>query len=494
MSLRRAAHLAFFRRAPQAAAGVRASTLVVLFLLTLSLSAIIDFLVAGQEMTFNEYGIVRAFAEAAVFAGAIIVAGGRTAALPLSRALADFLAIIFLFRLLTLDLVALYLLPVNGFGQLDYYRYAAWTPLNYLLMAWLYFAMWRAGRQLWNGQLRLAGLRFAAAGILPLLLVPFQPIVLGYNSNWQRLDAWHLGRSALLALQRDTGAQETSYRDPPPQYDIEAALYRQPKLIDEALAGLRPSPKNQPQIYFVGMAASDAQDVFRREVISAQDIMGERFGTSGRSVLLINSYDTIARTALASRTNLELILEGIGKAMDRRKDVLVLFITSHGSKGLLSVTAPGFSLNQITPDWLAQALKKSAIKHKVLILSACHAGSFIPALSDADTLILTAAHADRTSFGCSNERDWTYFGDALFNYAFKNTRSFPDAFAEAKKLIEKWEGEQGLTPSDPQIFAGSAITEMLKAFPFPSPKSTPDVARPPIAAQIADDDFRRGLR
>ena len=127
--------------------------------------------------------------------------------------------------------------------------------------------------------------------------------------------------------------------------------------------------------------------------------------------------------------------------------------------------------------------------------------AFLERLRQSGNLEMSGPFTDETggaylirAANFEEERDWTYFGDALFNNAFKNTRSFPDAFAEAKKLIEKWEGEQGLTPSDPQIFAGSAITEMLKAFPFPSTKSTPDVARPPIAAQIADDDFHRGRR
>jgi hypothetical protein len=31
-------------------------------------------------------------------------------------------------------------------------------------------------------------------------------------------------------------------------------------------------------------------------------------------------------------------------------------------------------------------------------------------------VVLTAAAADKTSFGCEPSRDWTFFGDALFNH------------------------------------------------------------------------------
>jgi hypothetical protein len=39
---------------------------------------------------------------------------------------------------------------------------------------------------------------------------------------------------------------------------------------------------------------------------------------------------------------------------------------------------------------------------------------FVPALADARTLVITAAAADRPSFGCEDGATWTYFGDAFF--------------------------------------------------------------------------------
>ena len=110
---------------------------------------------------------------------------------------------------------------------------------------------------------------------------------------------------------------------------------------------------------------------------------------------------------------------------------------------------------------MTKAFADAEIKNKVIIISACYSGSFIPALRSDDTLIMTAASAEKTSFGCSNEREWTYFGDALFNHAFKNTRSMKQAFSEAKDLIKKWETEQNLTPSEPQISVGMNISSAL---------------------------------
>jgi hypothetical protein len=76
-------------------------------------------------------------------------------------------------------------------------------------------------------------------------------------------------------------------------------------------------------------------------------------------------------------------------------------------------------------------------------------------------MILTAARADRTSFGCSNEREWTYFGDAFFNHALRQERTFVAAYERARDLVETWEKEQGLVASEPQIFVGDAIRDKI---------------------------------
>ena len=77
---------------------------------------------------------------------------------------------------------------------------------------------------------------------------------------------------------------------------------------------------------------------------------------------------------------------------------------------------------------------------------------------------MTAARTDRTSFGCANGREWTYFGDALFNNALREEKDFVKAFDKAKTLIEKWEFWRVLLlqgRSEPQISVGSEIVKVL---------------------------------
>src|SRR5262249_52475492 len=79
-----------------------------------------------------------------------------------------------------------------------------------------------------------------------------------------------------------------------------------------------------------------------------------------------------------------------------------------------------------------------------------------------DTLIITAADPDHTSFGCKDGNTWTYFGDAFFNTALRGTSNLKDAFASASSLIRKRELEERLTPSNPQMAGGENIEHILK--------------------------------
>src|SRR5262249_31011658 len=98
---------------------------------------------------------------------------------------------------------------------------------------------------------------------------------------------------------------------------------------------------------------------------------------------------------------------------------------------------------------------------RVIVISACHSGSFAPALAGPSSLVIAAAHADRSSFGCEDRREWTYFGDAFFNRALRKERSFERAFERARQLIGRWEKNERLEPSLPQIAGGEALRPRL---------------------------------
>jgi Peptidase C13 family len=98
------------------------------------------------------------------------------------------------------------------------------------------------------------------------------------------------------------------------------------------------------------------------------------------------------------------------------------------------------------------------------VVSACYSGGFVEALKSETTLVMTAADAYHTSFGCGSESDFTYFGKAYFDQALRKHSSFTAAFHEARHIIETRERSEGKTPSNPQMFIGAAMQEKLQAF------------------------------
>src|SRR6202034_4679823 len=117
---------------------------------------------------------------------------------------------------------------------------------------------------------------------------------------------------------------------------------------------------------------------------------------------------------------------------------------------LLSVSNGLLPLEQVTGDNLASALRDSGIKRRVIVISACHAGAFIAPLKDPNTVLITAAAADKTSFGCSDDRDLTYFGEAFYRDALPRAKDLQDAFALTRSGSATRERAEGVTPSDPQ--------------------------------------------
>src|SRR4029077_9041476 len=115
---------------------------------------------------------------------------------------------------------------------------------------------------------------------------------------------------------------------------------------------------------------------------------------------------------------------------------------------------PPLELAQLTPSALARMLADSGIKWKVIVISACFSGGFIEPLKDATTLIITAADAFHSSFGCEYDSDYTWFSEALYDEALRETFSFAEAFDMAKETVSDRERAEGYQASNPQMFVG----------------------------------------
>jgi hypothetical protein len=61
------------------------------------------------------------------------------------------------------------------------------------------------------------------------------------------------------------------------------------------------------------------------------------------------------------------------------------------------------------------------------------------------------------SFGCSEEADFTYFGDALFAQALNQTDDLQQAFTLAKATVADREVADNFEASEPQIWAPKGV-------------------------------------
>ena len=241
-------------------------------------------------------------------------------------------------------------------------------------------------------------------------------------------------------------------------YESETMLFAEPERIDAALDNVAPSSGDRPLLYFVGFAGYGEQHVFGAEIAFAARIVDARYATTQRSLLLVNDVDDRASHPLATVSGLERVLKGIASKMQLERDALFLFLTSHGSDDPeLSVSNGMLPLRPLTGDALANALDSSGIVWRVIVISACHSGAFIEPLRNDRTIVLTAAAAERTSFGCSDDRDLTYFGEAFFRDALPDATSLLDAFETARRAIAERETSEAVSPSEPQAFVGDEI-------------------------------------
>jgi hypothetical protein len=217
--------------------------------------------------------------------------------------------------------------------------------------------------------------------------------------------------------------------------------------------------EDAPRVSVVSFGLFGDQGVFRNEATGAAQVVAGRFG-SGPVNVQYNSKKGGGATIEALAMSLQVAASG----MDPENDVLFLILTSHGSRDGLVVKA-GRLTQTLTPSNLADMLARTSVRHKVVVISACYSGVFIPRLANPDVLVITAADADHPSFGCEDKAKWTYFGDAFFNVALRRARSLKEAFVVARALVRKRELRERFEPSNPLMAGGANVQPLLIASP-----------------------------
>jgi hypothetical protein len=245
----------------------------------------------------------------------------------------------------------------------------------------------------------------------------------------------------------------------------EELLYAQPERIDAALRAVDDAVSPASRMYYLGFAGFGDQKVFAEEIALSAQRVHDRYDTSRRRLFLVNDLRDFDAHMLASPEALRRALRGIAQRMDRERDVLFMALSSHGKReARLVVTNGALPLNWLTGEALARMLRESGIRWKVLVISACYAGAFIEHLRDDHTIVITASAADQTSFGCRDDRELTYFGEAFYRDALPKAPNLRAAFDAAAAAISMRERREGLEPSRPQAHFGRAMVTKLEEF------------------------------
>jgi hypothetical protein len=293
---------------------------------------------------------------------------------------------------------------------------------------------------------------FAGAGPLRSVMLGALYSLALFASLWMlpRTELWYTDESAAEQVQQGM------------DLDVEAVFYAQPDLMQQRLAALEPQRPGVADLYLLAVGGFGLEDVFLKEVEYVREQFDRQYATTGRSLILANNPATVNRYPLASRPNLARSLQGVAQKMDTDEDVLFLFMTSHGSPDhRFSLEFGPVQLNDLTPQQVRQALDDAGIRWRVILVSSCFSGGFIDALQSPETLVITAAAADRTSFGCGVDSDFTYFGTAYFKQALQQQPRFIQAFELANQWVSEREAREQIGASQPQLSVGDAIASKL---------------------------------
>jgi hypothetical protein len=294
----------------------------------------------------------------------------------------------------------------------------------------------------------------------------------------------HTSPWPMLGTGATQGMVEASYALGPELQRGQSArdLLADRRRLDRALAALLPQRKGVVDAYVVSVAL-DSDPVFSREAREAGKVLARRYDAAGRAITLAGPDGHVAGLPKGALGSLTIVLARVAELMDPNEDVLVLYTTSHGAPEGVAFHDGDTGFGVLSPYRLASVLAELRIKRRIVLISACYSGVFVPFLATPDTALVTAASSDRTSFGCMADNDWTFFGDALVNHALRKPAPLAAAAAEARQTIAGWETDYGLPPSQPQVAIGAAVARWLPAVEARTPKTeTPPTGQAAVAA------------
>jgi Peptidase C13 family len=145
------------------------------------------------------------------------------------------------------------------------------------------------------------------------------------------------------------------------------------------------------------------------------------------------------------------------------QDVIFVHISTHGAPYELARRIGEGETTGLSSRELTRILAPLAGHPTIIVISACYSGSFIRDLRGPRRIILTAARADRSSFGCGAGNRHTLFGEAELNAFSESDSSLRQIFTAIRRNVAGMERRQHFPASQPQVSVGADVGDLYDA-------------------------------
>jgi hypothetical protein len=224
------------------------------------------------------------------------------------------------------------------------------------------------------------------------------------------------------------------------------------------LAGPPVSAATQPVRWQAVLAAGDmAQPVFDNAITAFRAWLAANRVPEADIHRLSASPD--ARDPAVEPANANGLLHRIAALHPGPGEGCLVFITSHGQRNRGIFLA--YLGETLQPAALAQALAAGCRRSPtVVIVSGCYSGTFAAGpMTAPNRIVMTAARADRPSFGCQVGRTYAVFDECLLA-SLPASPTWRAVFNATVGCVQQRERALGVSPSQPQASFGVAVRDL----------------------------------
>lgn len=156
----------------------------------------------------------------------------------------------------------------------------------------------------------------------------------------------------------------------------------------------------------------------------------------------------------------EPIVSGLADVTARARGGCLLYLTSHGEPDGIIIGG-----RIVDPAPIAAMVNKyCGDRPTAVIVSACFSGIFVPLLEGPNRIVFTAARADRTSFGCGEQDQYTFFDTCVLSEIGK-VASFPALADRVKACVTARETAMNVGTANPATIKNSSQPPELPSEP-----------------------------